>query len=275
MSKKLSIKEWVDMLLDDYNRLVDKAEKAEAEVKRLTFALEETQAALEGVVNDVDYGNYLKEYNDALTRAEMAEDLVAELKQKLLPGRPDEYKSSCSCNYAAFNRAKAAEAENKVLKQQLADVQLLDGLSIGSWRAKALSLEAQFSKPRNIKQWNIKGTQVAELERLRMQLAACSVAASQNTDEAVKLRLIDSNNPRWSLAYSDICAAVDREIALRKEVDQLLAKIIYAESNPNQYKKAYKLLAEYSNFERNSWKLILDRREKRIAELEALLQETK
>ena len=54
----------------------------------------------------------------------------------------------------------------------------------------------------------------AEVERLRMQLAACGVAAMGNTPETAAQR-ITRDNPYWSASYGDVCAAVDREMLLR------------------------------------------------------------
>lgn len=56
------------------------------------------------------------------------------------------------------------------------------------------------------------------VEQLRMQLAACGVAAMQNTSEA-RTERIGPQSPYWSAAYGDVCAAVDREIALRERLD--------------------------------------------------------
>lgn len=53
-----------------------------------------------------------------------------------------------------------------------------------------------------------------ELEQLRVQLAGCSVAALSNTDASVSQRARPGDYG-WSPAYQDVCAAVDREIALR------------------------------------------------------------
>lgn len=78
----------------------------------------------------------------------------------------------------------------------------------------------------------------AEVERLnqsleneRMRLAACGVAAMQNTNESRSER-IDKTNPYWSASYRDVCRAVDSEIEYRETVarqaKQLeLAKILY------------------------------------------------
>jgi hypothetical protein len=61
-----------------------------------------------------------------------------------------------------------------------------------------------------------------ENERLRVQLAGCGVAAMQNTADSRKDR-IKSGDYGWSASYSDVCGAVDREIALREENERLRA----------------------------------------------------
>ena len=57
-------------------------------------------------------------------------------------------------------------------------------------------------------------TKDAELEDMRVSLAACGVAASANTEETVAHR-INRRNKYWSASYGDVCRMVDREIALR------------------------------------------------------------
>lgn len=60
----------------------------------------------------------------------------------------------------------------------------------------------------------------AQLEWERVRLAACGVAALANTDKAVQGR-IGCDNPYWSASYGNVCDAVDREMALRAEVETL------------------------------------------------------
>ena len=57
-----------------------------------------------------------------------------------------------------------------------------------------------------------------QLEIEKMRLAACGVAAIQNTRITIKDR-IKSDSPYWSASYSDVCRAVDREIALREKLE--------------------------------------------------------
>lgn len=57
-----------------------------------------------------------------------------------------------------------------------------------------------------------------ELVTERMKLAGCGLAAMQNTRETIKDR-IGSDNPYYSASYSDVCKAVDREIALRERLE--------------------------------------------------------
>jgi hypothetical protein len=58
-----------------------------------------------------------------------------------------------------------------------------------------------------------------ENEILKMQLAACAVAALSNTFEIIKLNRITKENPYWSGSYELVCDAVDREIALRLKLE--------------------------------------------------------
>jgi len=58
-----------------------------------------------------------------------------------------------------------------------------------------------------------------EVETERLRLAACGVAAMQNTESTIKDRLIP-DNPHYSASYGDVCRAVDREMALRSELEQ-------------------------------------------------------
>ena len=51
----------------------------------------------------------------------------------------------------------------------------------------------------------------------RMRLAGCGVVAGQNTPKSAADRL-DKNDPYWSSSYGDVCAAVDREMALRADL---------------------------------------------------------
>lgn len=78
----------------------------------------------------------------------------------------------------------------------------------------------------------------SQLERLRMQLAACGVVAMANTREtAAKQR--DMHSDYISASCQDVIAVVDREMALREERDQLKAQI-------NGMKQAIDELIEHS-----------------------------
>lgn len=60
----------------------------------------------------------------------------------------------------------------------------------------------------------------AEIERLRVQLAGCGVAAMQNTEESRKQRA-SKGDYGWSESYADVCRAVDEQIELRKKLEQV------------------------------------------------------
>ena len=59
-----------------------------------------------------------------------------------------------------------------------------------------------------------------ELEAERMRLAACGVAAMQDTAATVADR-ITPDNPYWSASYGDVCRQIDALMALRAEVEAL------------------------------------------------------
>ena len=93
-----------------------------------------------------------------------------------------------------------------------------------------------------------------ELERERLRLAACGVAAMQNTEESRKER-IAHNNEYFSDSYFQVCTAVDREMDLRRQLAELkewsrrlleTREQAYKDlgSCQNGWKKAIKKLAE-------------------------------
>lgn len=62
---------------------------------------------------------------------------------------------------------------------------------------------------------------ILEIQELHvMQLAAISTAALQNT-EASKSERIGKYNPYWTVAYQDVCDAVDREILERNRANRI------------------------------------------------------
>lgn len=55
-----------------------------------------------------------------------------------------------------------------------------------------------------------------KLETLRLQLAACGVAAMSNTEETKKSAR-EIRSEYYSASFQEVCNAVDREMELRKE----------------------------------------------------------
>lgn len=73
--------------------------------------------------------------------------------------------------------------------------------------------------------------ELEEIKELhRIQIAAICSATLQNTDSSVKDR-IKPDNLYWSVAYGDVCNAIDREIKERKRADELQKEL-------EAYKKA-------------------------------------
>ncbi|MFZ3043712.1 MAG: hypothetical protein WA058_01215 [Minisyncoccia bacterium] len=66
-----------------------------------------------------------------------------------------------------------------------------------------------------------------DIEHERLRLAACGVAAMSNTQETVSNRLT-SDHSCYSASYSDVCGAVDREMALRSRAEKAEAQLCAA-----------------------------------------------
>lgn len=90
----------------------------------------------------------------------------------------------------------------------------------------------------------------AEVLRLQVQLAGCGVAAMQNTPDSAALRA-KQGDYGWSASYGDVCAAVDREIALRAEVAGLKATlgatVKAADEDRATHAEAIRVLTEQKN----------------------------
>jgi len=84
----------------------------------------------------------------------------------------------------------------------------------------------------------------AEYERLR--LAACGVAALQNTDETVKER-ITFENEYFSGSYQQVCDAVDREIKLITENASLKKQVEAGDRAVELVEKIRTINREYGN----------------------------
>ena len=65
-----------------------------------------------------------------------------------------------------------------------------------------------------------------ELEKERMRLAACGVAAMCNTEQLIKEQRITSDNQDYSASYKEVCDVVDREINLRTDLATVRADTI-------------------------------------------------
>ena len=89
------------------------------------------------------------------------------------------------------------------------------------------------------REWYLRGDEIerltAELETERMRLTACGVAALANTaDSAARARDI---RPEYrSASLDDVERAVDREIQLRDERDELRRQLAEAEMDAERYR---------------------------------------
>lgn len=57
-----------------------------------------------------------------------------------------------------------------------------------------------------------------------MNLAGISTASIQNTETTIKDR-IGRENPYWTVAYNDVCVAIDREIKWRNLYNELIFSV--------------------------------------------------
>jgi len=62
-------------------------------------------------------------------------------------------------------------------------------------------------------------------ETLRMALVAVSVVAGANTPHTAEHVRLPKDHPYWTVAHDDVCAAVDREMALRADLAAALAQL--------------------------------------------------
>lgn len=93
-----------------------------------------------------------------------------------------------------------------ILKRELAEAKA----KADEWHSAALDFGR--SSDAYAKQLEEKTRELEEArEEHHMQLAAISTASIQNT-ESSKSDRIDETNPYWTVAYSDVCIAIDREI---------------------------------------------------------------
>lgn len=112
-----------------------------------------------------------------------------------------------------------------------------------AWAAKVEQADTPEKKAQLVKdimEWIDECDQLrAENENHVMQLAAIMTASMQNTESTVKDR-IDRSNPYWTVAYQDVCTAVDREMKLRAElaesinVQNALHEAVCATNRENQ-----------------------------------------
>lgn len=70
---------------------------------------------------------------------------------------------------------------------------------------------------------------LAQVEQLRCQLAGCGVAALQNTRDSAAQRGAPGDYG-YSGSYEEVCRAVDREMVLREQRDELLTELKATES---------------------------------------------
>lgn len=118
----------------------------------------------------------------------------------------------------------------------------------------------------------------AALEIERLRLAACGVAALQNTESSARER-IKPDNPYYSASYGDVCSAVDREMALRAALadaererdDALAAAAIRAEEHRKERDARVKAERERDGWhaEAEAWQKTATNLQERLDQFEA------
>lgn len=121
-----------------------------------------------------------------------------------------------------FNAASLRDANAEIARLRAEVERLTRDRDLAERKAAVCREDAEISARRA----ESAEARVAELEELhRMREAAISVAAQCNTESSAKEQRIERGNPYWTPAYSDVCAAVDREIVLRARVAELEAEL--------------------------------------------------
>lgn len=191
---------------------------------------------------------------------------------------------------AAINDARANGCAEtvKFLRLELSDAQaIIDGLrgEVGAQRVKTCIALKERNDAREERD-----AALAECERLQMQLAACGVVALANTIESAG-EARQMHPDYMSASCSDVADAVDREIALRAERDDLRQRLAVrdedierirvqlmtiASADPAQHSIEWaKAMAATGNNEVYAkWREAFDERDQqaqRIGELEGLL----
>ena len=84
-----------------------------------------------------------------------------------------------------------------------------------------------------------------ECERLRMQLAACGVAALSNTPESAAKNRLAPENKYYSASYQDVCRAVDSEMKLREKLEAAEKQVLSLEEMNTKQERLLDELREY------------------------------
>lgn len=84
-----------------------------------------------------------------------------------------------------------------------------------------------------------------ELDRERVRVAACGVAAMQNTRTSADMRM-KRDEWAWSDSYYEVCRAVDREIAERERAERAESDLAAARAECERMRAALDTLADFA-----------------------------
>jgi len=132
---------------------------------------------------------------------------IAELEQRCFDYE-NEIAESCPEDFSVKETVDALRAKVAELEQ---DLEVYKDLYAQKKEVYALSVKRENELVGRIAELE------QELDRERMRLAACGVAAMANTTTTVAQR-IGPDHPYYSASYGDVCRAVDREMDLRAQL---------------------------------------------------------
>ena len=118
-----------------------------------------------------------------------------------------------------------AQQERAIAHRIVACVNACEGFSIEELEGADLFDDSIESQCEIIELKKRRDELLAQVEQLQCQLAGCGVAAMQNTRDSTTKRAAPGDYG-YSASYEEVCLAVDREMAMREQRDELLATLI-------------------------------------------------
>lgn len=164
-----------------------------------------------------------------LAKAEPHEEIL-KLAQALYDCQPfvNEYMSErCYPLYSPYRESLSKAAEPKEQKP-LDDEMLVKNIASKILESDCSILSFEDQARAIIKL--VGAAKDAEIERLRLQLAACGVLAMANTRERLAAQRITGDNPLWCASIQDVIDSTEREIKERDRAEKAEAELAEVKS---------------------------------------------